>query len=165
MLDTNILGALSPYIIAFGLAYIVSEGAKIVRIIVKNKELRWQEFFKSGGMPSSHSANVMALATTIGLINGFDSAVFGLAIGFAAIVMYDAMHVRRAVGEQGQVIRKLIERDANLENDIRELLGKKVVRKIKTPYYSRGHKPEEVLVGCLIGILVGVMVSMVWANF
>ncbi len=164
MLDTNILGILSPYVIAFGLAYIVSEGAKIVGIILKNKELRWHEFFKSGGMPSSHSANVMALATTIGLINGFDSAVFGLAIGYAAIVMYDAMHVRRATGEQGQVIRKLIERDANLENDIREALGKKVVNKIKTPYYSRGHKPEEVFVGCLIGIIVGFVVSLVWSS-
>lgn len=149
----------SPYLWSFLLAYIISEGMKIVIIVARTREFRWREFFKSGGMPSSHSADVTALAVTIGMLNGFNSAVFGLAAGFAAIVMYDAMHVRRAVGEQGQVIRKMVERDAKLEAEVSELLSKQPVAKLKKPYFSRGHTPLQVLVGAMIGAVIGVLVA------
>lgn len=142
MIHTDISAALSPYVLSFVAAYLVTEGIKIVGVIAKHREFRWREFFKSGGMPSSHSANVTALAVTVGMLNGFGSALFGLAAGFAAIVMYDAMHVRRAVGEQGEVLRKLTERDS----------------KLKKPYFTRGHRPIEVLVGSLLGGLIGIAV-------
>lgn len=159
MLDTDITAIPSPYIISFGLAYLITEGIKVVGIVVRDREFRWRKFFKSGGMPSSHSANVMALAVTIGMLNGFGSALFGLAAGFAAIVMYDAMHVRRAVGEQGEVIRKIIERDAKLEREVSELLSKKSATKLRKPYFTRGHRPIEVLVGGLLGALIGATVA------
>lgn len=158
MIHTDVSAALSPYVISFGLAYLVTEGIKIASVIVKHREFRWREFFKSGGMPSSHSANVTALAVTVGMLNGFGSAVFGLAAGFAAIVMYDAMHVRRAVGEQGEVLRKIIERDAKLEKEVSELLNKKSAAKLRKPYFTRGHRPIEVLVGSLLGALIGIAV-------
>lgn len=158
MIHTDISAALSPYILSFGLAYLVTEGIKIVGVIVKYREFRWREFFKSGGMPSSHSANVTALTVAVGMLNGFGSAIFGVTAGFAAIVMYDAMHVRRAVGEQGEVLRKIIERDAKLEAEVSELLNKKSASKLKKPYFTRGHRPIEVLVGSLLGGLIGIAV-------
>jgi acid phosphatase family membrane protein YuiD len=106
-------------------------------------------------MPSSHSANVTALAVTVGMLNGFGSALFGIAAGFAAIVMYDAMHVRRAVGEQGTVLRKIIERDAKLELEVSELLRKKPADKLRKPYFTRGHRGIEVAVGGIIGAVIG----------
>lgn len=160
MIHTDIGAVFSPYLISFGLAYLVTEGIKIVGIVIRYRAFRWREFFKSGGMPSSHSANVTALAITVGMLNGFGSAVFGLAACFAAIVMYDAMHVRRAVGEQGQVIRKIIERDAKLETEVSELLTKKPANKLRKPYFTKGHRGVEVAVGSIIGVGVGWFVAI-----
>ncbi|MCL2280950.1 divergent PAP2 family protein [Candidatus Saccharibacteria bacterium] len=159
MIYTDILNVFSPYLIAFLVAYLITEGIKIIIITSRHHKLHWREFFKSGGMPSSHSADITALATTIGLLNGFGSGLFALAVGFASIVIYDAMHVRRATGEQGEVIKKIIERDAKLGRQVSDLLGEKTAGKLREPYFSRGHKPIEVLVGGLIGIAVGIVVA------
>jgi acid phosphatase family membrane protein YuiD len=159
MIYADVLNAFSPYLVAFLVAYLITEGVKIVIMTSRHREFRWREFFKSGGMPSSHSADVTALATTIGMLNGFGSAVFAIAAGFAGIVIYDSMHVRRAAGEQGEVIKKLIERDAKLEQEVSEMLSKRAASKLRKPYFSRGHKPIEVLVGGLIGVAVGIAVA------
>ena len=62
----------------------------------------------SGGMPSAHSAIVVSLAVFLGLQDGWDSSVFGLATWLAIIVMYDAMMVRYSSGMQGETLNKLI---------------------------------------------------------
>jgi acid phosphatase family membrane protein YuiD len=164
MIHNNILAAFSPYLVAFLLAYLLAEGIKIVVITTRTKKFCWREFFKTGGMPSSHSAVVMALATTIGLLDGFGSTTFAIAVVLAAIVITDATHVRRAVGEQGKVIKKIIERDAKLEQEISSLLGKKAAGKLQKPYYSRGHTPLEALVGSLIGFIIGIVVAYLFAG-
>jgi acid phosphatase family membrane protein YuiD len=159
MIHTDILAAFSPYLIAFVIAYLLAEGTKAVITTIRTKKFHWRELFKTGGMPSSHSAVVIALATTIGLLDGFGSAAFAVAIVFAAIVITDATHVRRAVGEQGKVIKKIIERDAKLEQEVSDILGKRAAGKLQKPYFSRGHEPMEALVGSLIGLAVGVVVA------
>lgn len=60
----------------------------------------FRELYISGNMPSAHSATTMSLTTLIGLSEGIDSVIFALA-ALAAVVMYDALMVRRSVGEQG----------------------------------------------------------------
>jgi acid phosphatase family membrane protein YuiD len=165
MIHTDILTAFSPYMVAFIAAYLLAEGTKIVIMTVRTREFRWREFFKTGGMPSSHSAVVMALATTIGLLDGFGSATFAIAVVFAAIVITDATHVRRAVGEQGKVIKKVIERDAKLEQEVSTILGKKrIAGKLQKPYFARGHTPMEALIGSLVGVAVGIVVSCMFAS-
>ncbi|KAF8760485.1 hypothetical protein HU200_010107 [Digitaria exilis] len=62
--------------------------------------------FRSGGMPSTHSASVVAVATSLGLERGFADSVFGMSVVFAAIVMYDAQGVRREVGNHAKVLNK-----------------------------------------------------------
>ena len=99
--------------------------------------------FDSGGMPSVHTASVMALATIVSLEDGLSSPIFAVAILFAAIVIYDAINVRRATGEQGRAIEELI---------------KKTGVKVRTPFNARGHKLLEVLIGAILGIVVGVVV-------
>ncbi len=95
-------------------------------------------------MPSSHSALVTALTTGLGIQEGFDSAIFALAVVFSLVVMYDAAGVRRAAGKQARVLNAIIE-DLNRRQlhpeRLRELLG---------------HTPFEVLVGALLGIIVAV---------
>jgi len=164
----NFAQIFSPYVMAFFVAYVVTEIIKISLISIKQKEIRWRDAFKSGGMPSSHSAEVAALAMTVGLFHGFGSALFGIAIGFAAIVIFDAFHVRRAVGEQGEVLRKLVDRDHKQEGAISDIAretgagDEKTRRKLPKPFLVRGHKPTEVIVGTLIGLVVGVIIYVIY---
>jgi len=100
----------------------------------------------TGGMPSAHSASVMALATLVGLRHGFDSALFGVTLYFSLIVMYDAAGLRRAAGKQAAVINRMLREFSEFhrvpETRLRELLG---------------HSPTEVLVGAVLGVLVAVV--------
>ncbi|KAL6602788.1 hypothetical protein ACP70R_043149 [Stipagrostis hirtigluma subsp. patula] len=64
--------------------------------------------FRSGGMPSTHSAGVVAVATSLGLERGFADSVFGMSVVFAAIVMYDAQGVRREVGNHAKVLNRFL---------------------------------------------------------
>ncbi|KAL3003271.1 hypothetical protein AAZX31_08G099800 [Glycine max] len=70
------------------------------------KDRRWdlKQLVGSGGMPSSHSATVTALAAAIGLQEGFGGPLFATALVFACIVMYDATGVRLQAGRQAEVI-------------------------------------------------------------
>jgi acid phosphatase family membrane protein YuiD len=99
----------------------------------------------SGGMPSSHSATVVAMATIIGLHDGIGSGLFALSALFALIVMYDAMKVRRSSGEQGEAIRELIKEQKS---------------KVKLPRAAKGHTPMEVIAGASLGFVVGVIVFL-----
>lgn len=132
---------LSPYIIAGALGWIVSQTAKYVIAAVKSGKLgSFRQLYLSGHMPSAHSATVLAVVTVIGFKDGVSSGLFGLAVVFASVVLYDAMMVRRSSGEQGIALTALIDEQKS-----------KVVR----PRVAMGHTPLEVLVGSIVGILVG----------
>lgn len=125
-------------ILAFLVAWAVSHIIKVTIAWVKNGRMSFGEVvrtaFKSGGMPSGHTADMVAMSTYLGLWQGVGSAVFALAVGITIIVMYDAMNVRYAVGELGKEVNKLI--------------GKK-----KKVY--EGHTLPQVIVGAMIGVVVG----------
>ena len=99
----------------------------------------------AGGMPSTHSAVVVALATRVGIDTGLSSVPFALAAIFATVVMYDAAGVRRAVSLQARVLNRMltemIEAQHFNEERLRELIG---------------HTPFEVFVGALLGALTAV---------
>ena len=82
---------------------------KVIWDLVETKKFNFKRILGAGGMPSSHSAVVMALATLVGKNVGFDSPVFALAVIFAFVVMYDAAGVRRAAGKQAKLLNKLLE--------------------------------------------------------
>jgi acid phosphatase family membrane protein YuiD len=100
----------------------------------------------TGGMPSSHSALVMALAISVGLNAGFDSPLFAVSAVLAIVVMYDAAGVRRAAGKQAQKINLIVEELLNghplNEDHLRELLG---------------HTPSQVAVGALVGFFGAIL--------
>lgn len=138
---------LSPYIIAIIVAWVAAQGSKFLIYAARNRSVsHFRQLYLSGGMPSSHSAMTAAFATVVGILDGFGSAIFGLAVLFAALVMYDAVMVRRSSGEQGDAIKALIvERKS----------------KVRLPRAAKGHEPVEVLVGLLIGIVVGIVITTV----
>ncbi|MEG1849303.1 MAG: divergent PAP2 family protein [Oscillospiraceae bacterium] len=132
-----------------------------------NRSLRLERLTGSGGMPSSHSALVSSLAIGMARAEGFQSPVFALTLAFAAVVMYDAMHVRRAAGENtralNQVIfnvngffeairqHELLDFDFDDSNDEDDDDGDSQQKTLKE---YRGHTPLEVLAGALLGILI-----------
>lgn len=93
---------------------------------------------RSGGMPSGHTASLTAMVVCLGHISGYGSAAFVLGIGVWLIVVYDAIHVRYAVGEQGKALNKLL-KEANQP----------------TLPVVEGHTVPQVIVGAIIGLIVG----------
>jgi uncharacterized protein len=137
---------ISPYILAIVVGWIVAQGLKYIIIAIKGRSFSgFRHLYMSGNMPSAHSATVAALLMVIALKDGVGSGLFGLATLFAAIVMYDAVMVRRSSGEQGHAIQELIAEQNS---------------KIKLPRAAKGHEPHEVLVGAVIGMLIGLVVFL-----
>ena len=117
---------------------------KVIWDLVTTKKFNFKRILGAGGMPSSHSAVVVSLATLIGKQHSLDSSIFALSVIFAFVVMYDAAGVRRAAGKQAKLLNKLIETPG--------LSGVQVSEKLVEVL---GHTPFQVFVGAIIGIIVG----------
>ena len=117
------------------------------------KSWNWERVVGGGGMPSSHSATVGALATATLLQYGASSFEFAMSTVFAIIVMYDAMNVRMETGKQGAILNILIKNE-EIKAKLDETSKDKWTETILKEYV--GHTPLQVLVGLLLGILIGV---------
>ena len=138
---------LSPYLLAIGSAWIIAQLSKVFIDRVKNQStVNYRQLYASGSMPSSHSAAVVALLTVIGLEGGIETGLFALATLMAAIVMYDAVMVRRSTGEQGVAIRSLIKEQKS---------------SVRLPRAAKGHEPLEVAAGALLGLAVGLAIFFI----
>ena len=125
----------------------------LLHLIIKRK-LDLRLFTTTGGMPSSHSAGVVGLSTAVGLIKGFSSVEFAIALGYAFIVMYDAAGVRRAAGKQAACLNKIImdvyKQDlAEAGGKLKELLG---------------HTPMQVFIGALFGVVYAYYIHMLFGG-
>lgn len=126
------------------LGWITAQCLKVIFILIREKRLDITRLVGSGGMPSSHSAFVSAMATAVGITDGFASAEFAIAFVVAFVVMYDASGVRKAAGEQAKVI-----------NDIQEMIFE------NAPVYLKellGHTRLEVIIGCIVGVSVSLLI-------
>jgi len=83
---------------------------------------------------------VCALSTYLLVREGPDSLLFGVALFFSLIVMYDAAGLRRAAGMQATILNRLLE-----EHQDRRLRDRRLLELL-------GHTPFEVLVGAALGI-------------
>ena len=122
---------------------------KTVIYILVNKEFNPERLMGDGGMPSSHSATVMALVTSTAFYYSFSSFEFAVSAIMALIVMHDAMGVRRETGIQAKVINNMMEWFQEMYSDI------PVEQKLKE---FVGHTPLQVLFGALLGIAIGIIV-------
>ncbi|MFC1911895.1 divergent PAP2 family protein [Chloroflexota bacterium] len=126
-------------------AWAAAQLIKVLLVLVRKKQLDLRYLVISGGMPSSHSAFVSALATAVALIEGLGSVTFGISAILALVVMYDAAGVRQSVGKQSVVLNRIIGELrlrrplTELEHDLREFIG---------------HTSFQVIVGGLLGIAV-----------
>ena len=119
---------------------------KLIYDLVTTRKFNFKRILGAGGMPSSHSAVVISLATMIGKSQGIDSPIFGLSIIFAFVVMYDAAGVRRAAGKQAKLLNKIVQTPGMTGVEVTERLQEVL-----------GHTPTQVFVGALIGLIVGMI--------
>ena len=106
--------------------------------------------WRTGGMPSSHSALVAGLCASIGLIHGVTTSLFALSFFYALVVIRDALGVRRSAGMQARTLNQLgrtVAERLDIEFDpVQEVMG---------------HSSIEVFAGVLLGLAVGVVFSLV----
>lgn len=126
--------------------------AQIVKILIKGlreHDWDWRYIYRSGGMPSAHTTVIVSLCTVLAYRLGTQSPEFGIACILAAIVMYDAVNVRHAVGEHSKALRMVVPK---------VLKGTPANMII---HQSNGHTPQEVIAGVVIGVIVPVIVFTV----
>lgn len=124
-------------------AWTVAQFTKLVRDVVRGT-FSFERLTGAGGMPSAHTALVVATAVAAGFTAGFDSPFFAVAFVMAGIVMYDAAGVRRHAGRHARALNRIIFK-MNTEHPLKKLRLKEQI----------GHSPLEVLVGAIQGLIVG----------
>jgi uncharacterized protein len=134
---------LNHVFIGAAIAWTVAQLIKTVIAFRRGRGFQPRLLFSSGGMPSSHSAFVSALATGVAIMDGVNSVTFAISAGLALVVMYDATDVRHSVSRQSIIINRIVEElrlgspMTQLRSDLRELVG---------------HTPFQVYVGSVLGI-------------
>lgn len=139
------IGGAMEYLLAPLIAWALAQLIKFGLNSKKAGKINLRMWYLSGNMPSAHTATTVALAATVGVRDGIDSGIFAVAVTLAAVTAYDAMMARRAAGEQGLALMKL--------------LAKSPFAKDPMPYHALGHRPQEVAAGGLLGLVVGLAVA------
>ncbi|KAI3763488.1 hypothetical protein L2E82_13384 [Cichorium intybus] len=132
-------------------AFVLAQSIKV--FTTWYREHRWdlKQLIGSGGMPSSHSATVTALAVAVGLQDGLGGSSFATALIIACIVMYDATGVRLQAGRQAEVLNQIVyelpaEHPLAESRPLRELLG---------------HTPPQVIAGGLLGTMTAILIHLI----
>lgn len=129
------------------LAWMAAQFTKMLIGFYRTRTFDFSYIVSTGGMPSAHSALVCGLFTSIGLVVGFKTPLFAMALAFAMITMFDASTVRRAAGLQARLLNQMMDelfrQHRFSEKKLAELLG---------------HTRLEVFLGMLIGILVAIII-------
>ncbi|MEM6998035.1 MAG: divergent PAP2 family protein [Patescibacteria group bacterium] len=134
------------YIIAGAAGWTVAQALKYA-LSLRQDGFSLDDFFASGGMPSSHSGFVASIATVVGLQEGFESAVFGVALTLLGVVVYDAVGVRRATGENTKILS--------------DILAKLKIRETSLALnMAMGHTPYQVVAGVFTGVVVGLATNL-----
>ncbi|HQL92615.1 MAG TPA: divergent PAP2 family protein [Anaerolineaceae bacterium] len=138
---------------AFG-ALILAQLIKTPIHYLRHKKWDWSLIISSGSMPSSHSALMSAVTTSIGLYHGWDHPTFFLGVAATMIVVYDATGVRRQAGLHAERINTII-REALAHRNLPE-------DEVKFLREVIGHSPAEALIGLLFGIVIAILIWLIF---
>ncbi len=129
-------------------AWFAAQGVKMLWHLIRHHKVDVRYFLSTGGMPSAHSAFVAATAWSVGLMEGFGSPIFAVALVFASIVMFDAQGVRWAASRQARILNQILdemfEGHPIREERLKELLG---------------HTPFQVFAGAAVGVFMAWVVT------
>ena len=139
----------SPAFMACISSWFFAQFIKTVIKLITGKVTSIRDLFslllwRTGGMPSSHSALVCSLTTLIIARHGAASDLSIFSLCFAIVVIRDAGGVRRSSGIQARTI-----------NDMGKALKEKELLQFKPVREVTGHSPLEVIVGCFLGFFIG----------
>jgi acid phosphatase family membrane protein YuiD len=140
-------------LIAALIAWGIAQTIKVPVEYLQTHRWNWALLIQAGGMPSSHSALIVAIAHGIGLSVGFGTPLFALAFAICMIVIYDATGIRRQAGKHAELINAMIN-DLAAGNPLKQEQLREVL----------GHTPVEALGGILLGLLVAQLTWMLWAK-
>lgn len=132
-------------------SWVIAQVLKAIIHTLLSKKFVPERLVGSGGMPSSHSSTVCALATSTGMLYGGGSFEFAMAIVFAIVIMHDAIGVRREAGNHAKILNELMEHllhpDMNItpQERLKEFVG---------------HTPLQVFAGAILGILIAVVICL-----
>lgn len=140
----------NPILISAVLGWFVAQVLKTIIYFIVNRRFVLERLVGNGGMPSSHSATVCALATATGMIRGCHSFEFAMAAIFAIVVMNDAMGVRLETGKQAVVLNDMME----LFKEMGRWDGKHPIEHLKE---FVGHTPIQIAVGAVLGICIALI--------
>ncbi|WP_068985311.1 MULTISPECIES: divergent PAP2 family protein [Lysinibacillus] len=146
----------TPLLVAL-FAVLFAQFVKIPIHFLMTRKMNWGLITSTGGMPSSHSASVTGLTTSIAYETGLDSPIFAVAAMFSFIVMYDASGVRYQAGQHAAVLNQLRKDFQILLHDFKkwpQMDGQEKMEELKT---LLGHKRSEVFFGALTGIFIAII--------
>ena len=140
-------------LVCAGTAWFTAQIIKVFTGVFKMRDFSITALlFGNGGMPSSHSAAVCALAVSCALAHGVGSGYFAIAFLFAIIVMGDAAGVRAETGKQARVLNRIMkdlfspEHHGEVNQNLKELVG---------------HTPLQVFVGAFLGIGLPFLMALI----
>jgi acid phosphatase family membrane protein YuiD len=139
-------------LIAVMIAWLLAQALKIPTEYLRSRRWMWAMFFAAGGMPSSHTALMVAGTLAVGLYHGFDNPLFAIAVGVTMIIAHDAAGVRRQAGKHAErinlLVGELLHGHTLKEEELKEVIG---------------HTPLEVIGGIILGLLVAIVQWLVWS--
>jgi acid phosphatase family membrane protein YuiD len=132
------------------MAFAFAQVAKVFTYWYTDGKLDYSRLAGSGGMPSSHTAFVIGLTTSVGMTEGTSSHLFAACLVFSLVVMYDASGVRLHAGKHASVLNLIMselppDHPVQGEGRLRDTLG---------------HTPLQVFVGAVVGIVVGYLTQI-----
>lgn len=152
----NISDLFGNYVLNVALiSWLSAQIIKTIINLITTKKLNLERMVGAGGMPSAHSASVCGLTIAISRSVGFESPMFAISFLLAAIVMYDAMGVRRAAGEHAKVINLIVKRSSENKGE-----GVYIPKNKEQLKEFLGHTPLEVMGGAMLGILVAMIIPL-----
>ena len=143
----------NPVFLSAVFSMLIAQFLKAVVNILRSRAKSFREvlmtfLWRTGGMPSSHSALVVSIATAIAFKDGINTSIFILSLFFALVVIRDALGVRRAAGLQAKALNQL-GRELSSRSNIQ-------YRQVKEVH---GHSPAEVVVGAVLGFFIALAFS------
>ncbi|MBT4849528.1 divergent PAP2 family protein [Candidatus Parcubacteria bacterium] len=124
---------------------VINQGLKVVVDMFRG-EFSWPSVFSYGGMPSSHAAVVVSLATLMAHYEGLDSPAFAISLILALLTIRDAVGIRWHLGTHGKILNRLVKELPDSEEYRFPILKERF-----------GHKSTEVIVGMMVGFALTVL--------
>ncbi len=142
------------------LSWLIAQILKTIIDGIKKNKVSVERLVGAGGMPSSHTSTVISALIAVGRTEGVKSTFFAIMFILSAIVIYDAMGVRRAAGMHAKELNKINNIFSELTKKDKSIVKNKAQYEFKLLKEFLGHTPLEVFGGAIVGVIIAFAVPM-----